>query len=526
MTKPNSAIVRRTTDVSTPVPDPTRFTAEELRLLYRVAAVLLREQDYGELLASLLDVTIEAFGGDRGCVVVSDQAGFHTTVARNFRSDALGRTEQQISTTIAGLVMREGRTFLEGDAQTSELLRGRKSIRELGMRSVMCAPVLTNRGVVALLYLENRDVGHRFSERQRVLMDEICALSAPRLSTAIAMEVARRQARELEGALGGTDGILTADSQMAAVLETLRQVAATDLSVIIQGETGTGKELVARALYRRSRRAQGAFVILNCAAIPSTLIESELFGYLRGAFTGAVRDRVGLIGAAHRGTLFLDEIGELPLDLQPKLLRVLESGEFTPLGSAQRETADVRFVAATNRDLEHEVQAGRFRSDLYYRLSAITLRLPPLRDRPADVPLLAGHFLRGFAARYGKGTLGLSDECVAALCRYPFPGNVRELENEIARLVALSPAGGVVPAEALTDRIRGSRSTADAPSAPLSPMPLAEMERRLILSVLQTTRGNRKRAAEVLGISREGLRTKMQRLGIAAAADDAATAEG
>lgn len=308
---------------------------------------------------------------------------------------------------------------------------------------------------------------------------------------------------------------MTADAAMGRLLQTIRQVAPSDLPVLIQGETGTGKELVARALYRHSLRARGPFVVINCAAIPATLLESELFGYVQGAFTGAVRDRIGLIGAAHRGTLFLDEVGELPAELQPRLLRVLQSGEFTRLGSTRTETADVRCLAASNRDLDREIEAGRFRSDLYYRLAAVTLKIPPLRDRPHDIHLLADHFVRQYAAGYAKEPPRLNSECLAALSAYAFPGNVRELESEMARLVAMSPAGATVGAEGLNERIRGVQEKAAAGSGDtLPPMSLAEMERRLILSVLENTGGNRTRAAEVLGISREGLRQKMQRLGL------------
>jgi transcriptional regulator with PAS, ATPase and Fis domain len=338
------------------------------------------------------------------------------------------------------------------------------------------------------------------------------------LRTAVAVEHARRRARELESALGGSEGILTADPGMAAVLETVRQIAPTELPVLIQGETGTGKELVARAIYRQSQRANGAFVVLNCAAVPAGLIESELFGYMRGAFTGAHQDRIGLVGAAHRGTLFLDEVGELPLELQPRLLRALQSGEFMRLGSSRAETADVRFIAASNRDLESEVEAGRFRSDLYYRLATVTLKLPPLRQRPHDIHLLADHFLRAYAARYGREAPRLSGACLDALSACSFPGNVRELESEMARLVAVSPPGALLEPAALNERIRRAtqpQAAAAAPPAPaVPPMSLAEMEKRLIQSVLESTGGNRTRAADILGISREGLRTKMQRLGL------------
>ncbi len=494
------------------MPEPERqLDAASLKTLYRVARALLREQDCGRLLASLLDAAIEAVGAERGFIVVPEGGGFRAAVARNFRAVSLAQAEEAISTTIAGEVLAHGRALLIGDAQETPF-RDQRSVQQLRLRSVLCAPVLAGEDVVALIYLENRGMADSFTEAHRLLVDEICALAGPRLQAAIAMEDARRHAAELGALLEGEDGIITAAPALVAVLKTARQVADSDLPVLIQGETGTGKELVARAVYRHSRRNKSPFVVLNCAAIPATLIGSELFGHTRGAFTGAVTDRVGFVGAAHRGTLFLDEIGELPLELQPQLLRVLQSGEFTRLGSVAAETADVRFVAATNRDLEREVEEGRFRRDLYYRLATITLTLPPLRERLQDVYLLAPQFLKRYAARLGRPAPLLDDTALRALAGCGFPGNVRELEAEMARLVAIVPPGAAITAKDLSPRLTAPAAGAKPDQVP--PMSLAEMEKRLIASVLAHTAGNRTRAAEILGISREGLRTKMQRLGL------------
>lgn len=495
---------------------------EHLSLLYRVSRALLKEGEYGELLSGLLDTLIGGLGADRGFVVVREEGEFRATASRNFRSEALSRAEEAVSGSIARSVMENGRAILIGDASTTEPYNSQPSIQQLSLRSVLCAPLVASDEAFALIYLENREVTNRFTEEQRDLLDEVCTLSAPRLRAAVAMSLAQRRAEALEHTHSQSDGILTADPEMARLLQTVRQIATTDLPVLIEGETGTGKELIARAIYRHSNRVKGPFIAINCAAIPATLIGSELFGFVQGAFTGANRDRVGFIGAAHRGTLFLDEIGDLPLELQPHLLRVLQSGEFSRLGNSQTEQVDVRFIAATNRDLEGEVAAGRFRPDLFFRLSAITLRLPPLRNRPHDVMLLAEHFLRASAARYGRSAPRMTADCLAALTAYSFPGNVRELESEMARLVALSSPDVPCGADLLNARIRsrGNGQAAASPqTTPVAPMSLQEMEKQLIGSVLQHTGGNRTQAAEILGISREGLRTKLQRLQITALPD-------
>ena len=491
----------------------------QLRLLYRVSQSLLKEGEYGELLAGLLDALIEGLGADRGFVVVREAGEFRATAARNFRSEALSQVEEAFSRSIARAVMESGRAVLIGDASMTEPYSKHLSIQQLAVRSVLCAPLVTSDEAFALIYLENRLVTNCFSEEQRDLLDEVCELAAPRLRAAVAMSQAQRRADSLEHAHSQSDGVLTADPEMGAVLQTVHQIATTDLPVLIEGETGTGKELIARAIYRHSARVKGPFIVLNCAAIPATLIGSELFGFVQGAFTGANRDRIGFIGAAHRGTLFLDEIGDLPLDLQPHLLRVLQSGEFTRLGNSRTEQVDVRFIAATNRDLESEVKAGRFRADLFFRLSAITLRLPPLRNRPHDIRLLAEHFIRTSAARYGRPVPRMSEECLSVLAAYSFSGNVRELESEMARLAALAPADRPCGADLLNERIRNQGNGTTAFPSQVSgfvPMSLHEMEKQLICSVLEHTGGNRTRAAEILGISREGLRTKLQRMHIPA----------
>ena len=317
---------------------------------------------------------------------------------------------------------------------------------------------------------------------------------------------------DLEAGLDATGeaGMVGRSPAIRAILDVLFLAAPTGATVLIDGETGTGKELVARAVHRLSRRSRAPFVAVNCAALPETLIESELFGHERGAFTGADRAREGRFRQADGGTLFLDEVGDMPLGLQAKLLRVLQEGEVQPLGGERTQTVDVRLVAATNRKLEELVHAGKFRSDLYYRLNVVSLRLPPLRERREDVAPLAAHFLRSSGRRF-------TGAAIAALEQYAWPGNVRELENLIERLAVLKPSGdldvGDLPAEMRS-------APAVAPAAPQALPPegiqlqavLRELEDRLIREALERSGGNKNQAAQSLGLKRTTLVEKLRKM--------------
>ncbi|MBE7454398.1 MAG: sigma-54-dependent Fis family transcriptional regulator [Kofleriaceae bacterium] len=312
--------------------------------------------------------------------------------------------------------------------------------------------------------------------------------------------------------------LLGRSKPMQQVFDVITKIASARTSVLITGESGTGKELVARALHSEGSRAGGAFVAVNCGAIPDELMESELFGHVKGAFTGAVVDRSGLFRDADGGTLFLDEIGELSLGLQVKLLRALQERRVKPVGGPAELEVDVRVVAATNRELEAEVARGAFRQDLYYRLNVIELRLPPLRQRREDLPLLVDHFLRRFARDQGKALSALTPAAMKRLEAYDFPGNVRELENIIERAVTL--AAGPIIDEADLPTLRPS---AARPAAPAGDLPddgvdldrlLADYERAWIQQALERTGGVRKKAAQLLGISFRSMRYRLEKLGL------------
>jgi two-component system response regulator HydG len=315
------------------------------------------------------------------------------------------------------------------------------------------------------------------------------------------------------------DAILGTSRVMRDLLELVRNVGETESTVLITGETGTGKELIGQALHRASRRRERVFCALNSAAFPETLLESELFGHRRGAFTGASQHKRGLLESAHDGTVFLDEVAEMPLSMQAKLLRFLQTGEIRPVGGETTRLVDVRLITATNKELEREVRAGRFREDLFYRLAVITIHVPPLRERAADVPLLALHFLRRFAAKLGRRLDGIEADALEALARYAWPGNVRELENTIERGAALCRATRLSVAD-LPERLR----VATRPEPERESLQSLELlERRHILATLERVAWNRKRAAEILQISTTTLWRRLKVFGIEPAPAGSAT---
>lgn len=306
--------------------------------------------------------------------------------------------------------------------------------------------------------------------------------------------------------------IIGNSEKIRRIFELIDKVAQTDSTIMIYGESGTGKELVAREIHSRSLRSNGPFVSINCGALPETLLESELFGHVRGSFTGAVRDKEGLFAVAKGGTFFLDEVGETSPAIQVKLLRVLQEREIIPVGGVKPIKVDVRLIAATNADLERQVESGKFRADLFYRLNVIPIRIPPLRERRDDIPLLVGHFLKTYCEAQGKPLKQVTKQAFDYLLRYDWPGNVRELENVIERAVILQEGDQIGP-EDLPERVRGGLSEHRDDLVTASNLTLEELERRYILKVLDQTGWQKKKAAQILGINASTLYRKLQRYG-------------
>jgi len=325
--------------------------------------------------------------------------------------------------------------------------------------------------------------------------------------------------RQVKGALASRN-LIGASPAFRKVFELIEKVAPTRSNILILGESGTGKELVARAIHERSQRGERAMVALNCGAIPANLIESELFGHVKGSFTGAVSSKRGYFELASTSTLFLDEIGELPMALQVKLLRVLQERRIKPLGASKDKPVDVRLICATNRDLDAEVKANRFREDLYYRINVIQIRIPALRERVEDIPALATYFIERYCRENGRAPLHITQRALDALVRYDYPGNVRELENIVERAVALA-GRGPLDVDLLPEEVVGRRRQRPSSSAPEIPEEgldldtiVGELERELLVQALRRTKGVRKEAARLLGITFRSIRYRLDKYGI------------
>ncbi|HEU5040997.1 MAG TPA: sigma 54-interacting transcriptional regulator, partial [Gemmatimonadales bacterium] len=503
------------------VTSQTQANALDLQTVIKVAEALAGEMDLERLLGRLMRVAIEHAGAERGhfllehdgAPMVHVTGGPDAVEVRAETGTPLGEATG-LPLTVVNLVRRTGETVLLDDARTEPQFSTDPYVVRERPRSTICMPVVNQGRLIGALYLENNLAPGVFTtDRARVL--QIIAAQA-----AIAIENARlfAEIRRLKERVEATNVYLTEEIQtergfeeivghtpaLRRVLGRIEQVAATDSTVLVLGETGTGKELVARAIHEHSRRRERPMVSVNCGAISAGLVESELFGHERGAFTGALSRKIGRFELADGGTIFLDEIGDLPLDLQVKLLRVLQEGEIERVGGARPIRVDVRVIAATHRDLEAAVGEGRFRADLYYRLNVFPLHVPPLRERREDIPVLVRHFVLKYAARMGKTIEHIPRKSLDALTAYDWPGNVRELANIVERSVIVSSGHTLEVGDWLTSQPTATRT-------------LRETEREQILAALEETRwrvSGPAGAAVRLGLKPTTLEARMKKLGI------------
>jgi transcriptional regulator with GAF, ATPase, and Fis domain len=513
-----------------------------LRKLYEFSEKLMTMKHIDRLLESMLDAVIEVTGAERGLILlnedafVSDPPASHAAeplqgvrptksegevsavppsadtngappskgpvvrAARNVKRDALGaggmgEPDRGISDSIVRKVIETGRPVIVSDALNDSQFKSSESVLALRLSSVMCAPLVSQGHVQGVLYVGNDRIKGLFDRNQLDVLSIFASQASLILENALLLNALRADKEKLVAELKDKrfGEIIGSCPSMLEVFRKLQKVATTDISVLITGETGTGKELIAREIHRRSNRANGPFVVINCGAIPENLIESELFGHVRGAFTGAIASRPGKFQAANGGTLFLDEIGELPLALQVKLLRALQERVVFRVGDSKAEKVDIRVVAATNRVLEDEIRASRFREDLYYRLNVVNIYLPPLRERGDDVLIIAKALLSKHAEELGAHVQGFTPQALAAIRKQAWPGNIRQLENFIKKALVLCEKSLLGPEDLGLGRENES---------PILPLEKAkeEFQRRYVLEVLERNNGNRTQTARDLGV--------------------------
>jgi transcriptional regulator with GAF, ATPase, and Fis domain len=397
-----------------------------------------------QLLERLLDSVLELTGAARGLVLMIDNSrdepsALEVRASRNVSAQEIAAEDGGVSDSIVQQVIETKRPVIVSDALTDTTFSHSESVIALKLSSVMCAPLLSRGEVIGALYVANDEIKSLFERRQLDLLTVFAGQASLLLTNTMLVTALRADNLKLESELGNKrfGDIIGSCASMLEVFRKLQRVAGTDISVLISGETGTGKELIARELHRRSDRIDGPFVTVNCGAIPENLMESEMFGHVRGAFTGAVASRGGKFQQADGGTLFLDEIGELTPQLQVKLLRALQEKTVTRVGDSRQEKIDLRVVAATNRNLEEMIVDGSFREDLYYRLNVVNLWLPPLRDRGDDVFIIAKALLSKYADELNSPVKGYAPAALTAIRKYPWPGNIRQLENRIKKALVL-----------------------------------------------------------------------------------------
>ena len=490
-----------------PASAPSGQRLVALDTLVRFSERLLGATDFNRLLDELLDALVEVTQADKGFLILLEEGEMTVRAARNVARETIDGAVNRVSDSIVRRVLETGRPLVVADALHDAEWSGSSSVVNLKLCSVMCAPLKQKGEVFGVIYLGNDNVVSLFDERALEPLTVFAAQASLLVQNALLLDSLRRENVALREAVTTKryGDLVGSGASMREVFRRIERVAATDISVLITGETGTGKEVVARELHRRSARANGPFVAINCGAIPENLLESELFGHAKGAFTGAVGARIGRFQAAAGGTLFLDEIAEMAPALQVKLLRALQERTVLRVGESRPEPVDIRVVAATNKVIEEEIKRGAFREDLYYRLNVVAIQLPPLRERGDDVVALARYFLQQYAREFGARVRGFTPGALVAMRRHPWPGNVRELENLVKKAVVLAEKA-LVSAEDL-----GIDPDVLEPIAPLTHA-TRDFQKRYVNEVLERNQGNRTKTAKDLGVDPRTIFRHLERM--------------
>ena len=490
----------------------TSQVGRNLNALLKISRVVHAIRDLEELQAQLLDLIFEVVPAGRGAILLSDGDGeeFNSLYARTRQG---GQPQLvRVSRTIARKAMKENVAILGVDVSSTGNFREVESLVASNVRSLVCVPLSVFQRMIGCIYLDSTSAANRFNEEHLQLMAGVAGVSAVALDNARRLQWLEQENQRLTTEIRQDQSLVGEGARMKEIFQFLARVAPTDSTVLIEGESGTGKELVAKALHRNSPRANKPFVAINCAAIPETLLEDDLFGHERGAFTGAAGQKKGRLEVADGGVVFLDEIGELAPALQVKLLRVLQEREFERVGGTHPIKVNIRLIAATNRDLDETVRKGEFRQDLYYRLAVVKMTMPPLRERREDIPLLTRHFIQKHAMRCRLKAKPISSEAMAALVNYEWPGNVRELENAIERALVMGLTDMVL-LEDLPESLLEQNSPEEITDGKYHGS-VKEHKKQLILDAVEQTGGNYVEAAGILGVHPNYLHRLIRNLGL------------
>jgi len=472
-------------------------------------------QDLDKLLQLIIESATGVVLAEAASLLLLDPKtdSLYFKVATGAKGEAVKEFKVKVGQGIAGHVAKTGHPLLIADAQQdNRWMRQISDSIDYETRSMACVPLKINNSTIGVVQVINKRDDTQFTQADMAVLEEFSSLAALAIGSARSLEQVRKENLDLKKELGEKHQIIGKSITLKKVLEDAQKLSRTKTTALIQGESGTGKELLARLIHRESPRKNKPLVVLNCAALPETLLESELFGYEKGAFTGAAGRKLGKFEAAHEGTLFLDEIGEMAPGMQAKLLRVLQEGIFYRVGGNTPITVDVRVLSATNKKLKKEVEEGKFREDLYYRLNVVQLNIPPLRERLEDVPFLAGHFLDVFKKEPGLSDLTISEVAMDKMSRYAWPGNIRELRNAIERAVVMGDGRTIVPEDlpiaASLPKFAGLRVGLTLDEA------LNKFKKEFILLNLKQTSGNRSKAAKIMDIQRTYLSRLITRYNI------------
>ncbi|MBV8855689.1 MAG: sigma 54-interacting transcriptional regulator [Acidobacteria bacterium] len=472
--------------------------ARDLNALLKISMAINSIRDMGTLQRQLLELILEAVPAERAAILLAAESALDFVSAFGW-SRTSGGAAIHVSKTVAGQVLQGGEAILSNDVGLCEASVASDSLVASQVKSLLCVPLSVFERVIGVIYCDTSSPASPFDENHLQLLTAIAGVASVAVENVRRVEMLAGENRRLQEELGLESSMIGESAPMRNVYQRISRLAPADSTVLIRGESGTGKELAARAIHLNSGRRENAFVAVNCATLTEHLLESELFGHEKGAFTGAIAQKKGKIEVAERGTLFLDEVGELPPPVQAKLLRVLQEREFERLGSTRPIKSDVRVIAATNRDLEEDIRRGAFRKDLYFRLNVISLKMPALSDRREDIPLLANYFLAKYSRKCKRKMTGISPEAHACLEEYWWPGNVRELENAIEYAVVLGTTDFIV-AEDLPETIVAGRQSKQN-SVLKFYQAVIEFKRGLVLNALGEAGGNVTEAARLLGIS-------------------------